>query len=94
MPNYRRPIQWTDYSWRNEKWRTNRRKSPPPHNFLLVKGSSHIVANRKFAEYAINDQRANDLLKWMRDIRVPDEHFFQTLNHNPQHDVPGSYKGT
>jgi len=29
----------------------------------------------------------------MRDIKMPDEHFFQTLNHNPQMDVPGSYLG-
>jgi len=29
----------------------------------------------------------------MRDIRVPDEHFFQTLNHNPQMGIPGSFLG-
>ena len=29
----------------------------------------------------------------MRDIRVPDEHFFATLNHNPQLGIPGAYIG-
>lgn len=53
----------------------------------------HIAATRGFVNYLLHDKRALDLLEWMRDIRVPDEHFFATLNHNPHLDVPGAYKG-
>jgi len=52
-----------------------------------------MAVTREFVEFAVNDSRAQDLLHWMRDIKVPDEHFFQTLNHNPQMGIPGSFKG-
>jgi len=59
----------------------------------VAKGSTHIAVTREFVEFTVNDFRANDLLYWMRDIKVPDEHFFQTLSHNPQMGIPGSYIG-
>jgi len=44
--------------------------------------------------YALTDRKARDLLDWMSDIKIPDEHFFQTLNHNPQIPAPGAFNGT
>ena len=90
---FRRPIVWTKYSWRTEYWRTNTLKDPAPQNFLVHKGSTHIAAVRGFVGWALYDQRAVDLRDWMRDIRVPDEHFFNTLNHHAHFGVPGAYKG-
>jgi len=58
-----------------------------------IAGSTHMAVTRQFVEFAVRDARAHDLLEWMRDIKMPDEHFFQTLNHNPQMGVPGSYLG-
>jgi Core-2/I-Branching enzyme len=52
-----------------------------------------MAVTREFVDFAVNDQKAKDLFDWMRDIRVPDEHFFNTLNHNPQFKIYGSYKG-
>ena len=89
-----RNIDWMKYSWRAENWRTNTLKSPVPHGFNIYKGSAHIVASRAFVEFALNDEKARDLQEWMRDTRLPDEHFFNTLNHNPHFGVPGAYKGT
>ena len=68
-------------------------KEPIPHGFNVVKGPTHVAVTREFVEFAVNDQRAQDLLSWMSDIKVPDEHFFQTLNHNPHMDIPGSFIG-
>ena len=59
----------------------------------MAKGSGHVAASRALVDFALNDTRAVDLLEWMKDIRAPDEHFFQTLNHNPQLGIPGAYKG-
>ena len=64
-----------------------------PHGFNIAKGSTHMAVTREFVEFAVHDPRAQDLLHWMSDIKVPDEHFFQTLNHNPQMNIPGSYLG-
>jgi len=52
-----------------------------------------MAVARQFVEFALNDRRAQDLLYWMSNINVPDEHFFQTLSHSPQLGIPGSYKG-
>ena len=52
-----------------------------------------MAATRAFVKYALTDRKARDLLDWMSDIKVPDEHFFQTLNHNPQNPAPGSFSG-
>ena len=30
---------------------------------------------------------------FFKDIRAPDEHYFQTLNHNPQKNIPGAFIG-
>ena len=66
----------------------------PPHNITAVKGSVHIVASRGFVEFALLDQRAKDLYEWSRNVTIPDEVFFSSLQHNPQLGAPGSYKGT
>ncbi|CAD5113590.1 unnamed protein product [Dimorphilus gyrociliatus] len=90
---HKRPIAWTEYSWRTEWWRTNSRKGPVPHEVLITKGSAHMAVSRKFIGYVLNSKIARDLLYWMADIRVPDEHYFSSLNHSPHLKVPGSYKG-
>ena len=82
-----------EYRYKNGQ-RTNERKSPPPHGYVITKGSAHIAATRQFAEHALTDRKALDLLDWMSDIKIPDEHFFQTLNHNPLIPAPGAFSGT
>lgn len=52
-----------------------------------------MAATRAFLQYALTDRKAVDLLDWMSDIKVPDEHFFQTLNHNPKWPAPGAFTG-
>ncbi len=41
----------------------------------------------------MTNQFAKDLLNWMHDVRSPHEHYFNTLNHNPQLGIPGAYIG-
>ena len=84
---------WFEYRWDGLKI-TSDRKSPPPHGYAITKGSAHVAATREFVRHALTDRRARDLLDWMSDIKVPDEHFFQTLNHNPQLSAPGAFRGT
>ena len=66
---------------------------PPPHNLTATKGSVHIVANRDYVDFALHNQKAKDLLAWVKNVSVPDECFFPTLNHNPSLRVRGAYLG-
>lgn len=84
--------EWFQYEWKNYK-KTSNRKFPPPHDYVITKGSAHMAATRAFVHHALTDRKAQDLLQWMSNIKIPDEHFFQTLNHNPQHSAPGAFPG-
>lgn len=80
-------------------WTSNRdrirRPDRVPHGLFIYKGSVHIVASEGFVEFAINDKRSLDLLKYLRNYtHIPDEFYFSTLNHNPKIlRVPGAYTG-
>jgi len=84
---------WFEFSWDYSGVNMLGRKKPAPHSFDIAKGSTHMAVTREFVKFTVNDSRAQDLLDWMKDIKVPDEHFFQTLNHNPQMDIPGAFLG-
>jgi len=84
--------EWFQYAWITHDER-GELKAPVPHRFHVAKGSTHMAVTRKFVEFAVTDSRADDLLFWMRNIKVPDEHFFPTLNHNPHMGIPGAFKG-
>ncbi|ESO90431.1 hypothetical protein LOTGIDRAFT_64882, partial [Lottia gigantea] len=66
-------------------------KNPPPHNIKVCKGSVHMTASRAFIHYVLFNQTAQDFLKWSKNMSVPDESFFTSLNNNPHLKVPGSY---
>uniref|UniRef100_K1QDF4 Beta-1,3-galactosyl-O-glycosyl-glycoprotein beta-1,6-N-acetylglucosaminyltransferase 4 n=1 Tax=Magallana gigas TaxID=29159 RepID=K1QDF4_MAGGI len=69
-------------------------KEKPPHDIVPVKGSVHVTLNRRFVEYVITNRVAADFLEWVNKTGIPDETFFATLIHNPQLEIPGSFKAT
>lgn len=64
-----------------------------PHSIHPLKGSVHIVANRGFVDFILHNKIGKDFLNWTRNVDIPDETFFTSLNHNPQLQIPGAYKG-
>ena len=65
-----------NYSWKEvngELESTNRTKTPPPHNYKIVKGSAYCVLSREFVEKTLKNQNARDLLAWGADTYSPDE---------------------
>ena len=72
---------------------TDELKGSPPHNLTLYKGSAHILASRAFVQYVLHDVRAKVFYDWLRNVKVPDEHFFNTLNYNNHLSVPGGVSG-
>ncbi|XP_012495077.1 PREDICTED: N-acetyllactosaminide beta-1,6-N-acetylglucosaminyl-transferase, isoform C-like [Propithecus coquereli] len=59
------------------------RKSPPPHDLTIYFGSAYVALTREFANFALQDQRAVNLLEWSKDTYSPDEHFWVTLSRIP-----------
>ena len=55
----------------------------------MFKGSVAIVAVRGFLEFIFNEKFGQDFLKWINETKNPDESYFNTLNFNPQLEVPG-----
>ncbi|XP_074064179.1 N-acetyllactosaminide beta-1,6-N-acetylglucosaminyl-transferase-like isoform X2 [Macrotis lagotis] len=85
----------TKYIYKEQRYRlfsfmlrTLQRKTLPPHNLTIYFGSAYVALTREFANFILQDQQAIDLLEWSEDTYSPDEHFWVTLNRNP--DVPGS----
>jgi hypothetical protein len=91
---FSRDHTWTDYYWlRYNLPLPFLRKPPPPHNFRVAKGMSHIMVSRDLVNFTINDKRAHDLLNWVRWVHEPDEIYFNTLHYSPDVGVPGAYQG-
>ncbi|CAH1794788.1 unnamed protein product [Owenia fusiformis] len=73
------------------------KKSSPPHNIEIVRGSAYGIFSKGFVNYIVNNEIAKDLLEWSKDTYSPDEHYWATLHHlknNPHLETPGGYKGT
>ncbi|CAL1543477.1 unnamed protein product [Lymnaea stagnalis] len=71
------------------RWKNTR----PPYGIRPVKGSVHITASRAFVDYVLHNETAHAVLQWTRKTEIPDETFFATINHNPQLNLTGTYKG-
>ncbi|CAG5132232.1 unnamed protein product, partial [Candidula unifasciata] len=69
------------------------KKSPPPHDFKIVKGSAYGSYSRAFVEFLLTNEKVRDLIEWSKDVESPDEYVFATVHHTRVIDVPGGYKG-
>ena len=72
-------------------YRTKKRKGPPPHNITICKGSTHIIAIRKFVEFALHGQVGKDFYEFLKDSGIPDETIYSSLQRHPG--VPGAING-
>ncbi|KAK3589241.1 hypothetical protein CHS0354_008303 [Potamilus streckersoni] len=66
----------------------------PPHGIRPMKGGTHILANRDFVDFLVNNRIAQDVYNWTKYTIIPDEIFFNTMNHNSQLGVRGQYNGS
>lgn len=76
--------------------RTEKRKSKPPHNLSIVRGSAYGIFSRAFVHFIVNNNIAKDFLEWTKDTYSPDEFYWSTLHHvqsNPHLHTPGGYAG-
>ena len=70
---------------------TGKKKTPAPYGIKIYKGSSYIAGTREFCEYALHEETAKALLKWLNDTIYVDESFFPSLYRHPG--VPGAVPG-
>lgn len=59
---------------------TNFTKPPPPHGLTVYKGLKNVLIPRNFSQFVLSHPVAIEYYRWLEEVRVPDEIFFQTLS--------------
>ena len=72
-------------------YKTRMPKVLPPHNILIYKGSTHIIAIREFVEFVLHSQIGKDFYEFLKNTGVPDETIYSSLQQHPG--VPGGING-
>jgi len=71
--------------------KTQRLKSPPPHNITIHKGSTFIIAIKEFVEFVLHSKIGKDLFEYLKDTYIPDESLYASLQQHPL--APGGIHG-
>ena len=66
---------------------TKGRLGPPPHHIKIYKSTNFIAATRPFVNYFLHDRKAIDFRNYLKDVKIPEEHFYASLARLPG--VPG-----
>ena len=64
---------------KTKQHRTKVKKKPFRYNLNFYKGTVYVALSHEFANYALTDKMAIELLEWLKDSGHPDETFFNTL---------------
>ena len=64
--------------------RTRKRIGKVPHGIKIYKSSSYIALSRDFLKFIFTNQKAKDFRHYMLDVRIPEEHFYASLNKLPE----------
>ena len=49
---------------------TKSRKSKPPHNITVFKGTKNVLISRNFSDFIVSHPVAVDYYEWIKDIKV------------------------
>ncbi len=73
------------------EWMTMKRfkRHTIPFNLTLYKSMAYNALSADFTTFMVTNFRARNLLRFFKDVVVPEEHFYSVLFHMPG--VPGSY---
>ena len=71
--------------------KTGKPKPQPPHNIAIYKGSTHIVAVRRFVEFVLHSQIGKVFTAFLKDTFAPDETIYASLQQHPL--APGGIHG-
>ena len=63
------------------------RLGPVPYGIKIYKGWSYMANSRTFVSFFLTNETAIALREYMKDVKVPEEHFYSSLYRLP--DVPG-----
>ncbi|CAF1138072.1 unnamed protein product, partial [Brachionus calyciflorus] len=81
---YRHINKWIE-DFKNYKLIKTSEKNPPiPNTYLLAKGFCSYLITKNFAEYAVFDEKALNLFKWLEYTLASDEYYWSTLQFNTQ----------
>ena len=63
------------------------RLGPVPYGIKIYKGWNYMANSRAFVSFLLTNETAIALRKYMKDVKIPEEHFYSSLYRLP--DVPG-----
>ena len=63
---------------------TNEHVGKPPHHIKLYKSMNFIAATRTFVDFLLHNQKAIDFRNYLKEIKIPEEHFFSSLSMLPE----------
>ncbi|CAF0878558.1 unnamed protein product [Brachionus calyciflorus] len=81
---YRHINKWIEDFKDYKLIKTSEKNPPIPNSYLLAKGYCSYIINKKFAEYAVFDEKALSLFKWLETTLASDEYYWSTLQFNTQ----------
>ncbi|KAK6183819.1 hypothetical protein SNE40_006414 [Patella caerulea] len=88
----KRRMKWGYNLTEFEMIRTNVLKKPFTGNVRLRKGCAYGTFARRFVQFVLNNDKANDFFEFLKDTYAPEEVFFSTLN--SVGGAPGGYNIT
>ena len=85
--------KWSHEYQQNVLHNTKIPKSPYPYNITLFKGETHGLFSVKMVEFIMESFHGRNFFEWCFDTAHASEHYWNTLNYNPQLSAPGRYIG-
>ena len=67
--------------------RTRKKLGPVPYGIKFYKSMNFIAASRPFVSFLLTNKKSTALRKYLKDVKIPEEHFYSTLYKLPG--VPG-----
>ena len=67
--------------------RTRKKLGPVPYGLKFYKSSNYMALTRPFVSFLLTHEKAVALREYLKDVKIPEEHFYSTLYKLP--DVPG-----
>ncbi|ESO90646.1 hypothetical protein LOTGIDRAFT_54803, partial [Lottia gigantea] len=80
--------------FRPQMWKNRMSKVGNITGFTVMKGSQHIVANRKFIEFLRTAPEALEFAERLKPALHPHETFYNSIYFSKHLKIPGSYNGT
>ena len=79
-PVHRWDFRWTHYYDERKADYSKDLLPPVPFNLTMFKGEREVVLSRNYSRFCLEHPVARSFRNWIKDTKIPDESYFQTLS--------------